>query len=310
MKQIELSNKYGIQIILSTYGAGIAECWTADREGRFINIAMTVEHPDSSYAGLTLGPVAGRIRNATMNILTTTYPLTRNEGEHHLHGGVGGCSFKDWRLENTSNKEACFSLDLADGEDGYPGNRHIQTRYTLSDDTLTICYTATTDKPTIFSLTNHTYWNLEGDFSKPMTGHLFCLPADYVWVNDGQHIPREKIQADGTVYDYRKPSPIKGDLNHAFEAQTASLYHPASGRLLLLRSGYPCIVVYSGEFLGNGTRLKGNRKAAPCCAVSLEAQELPNAINIQNNTPQNLITLPTEIWKREIAFQFQIVGEQ
>jgi len=84
MKQIQLGPQHGFHVLLSTYGAGIVEFWAPDREGRFVNIALSVEHPDQSYAGLTLGPVAGRIRDEKLIINTNEFDLSKNEGNQYL----------------------------------------------------------------------------------------------------------------------------------------------------------------------------------------------------------------------------------
>ncbi|HBO36223.1 MAG TPA: hypothetical protein DD633_06625 [Sphaerochaeta sp.] len=316
MKQIHLGPQHGFHVLLSTYGAGIVEFWAPDREGRFVNIALSVEHPDPSYAGLTLGPVAGRIRDAKLIINTNEFDLSKNEGNHHLHGGSGGCSFRHWDLVNHTETEAIFSLSLKDGEDGYPGNRTIQAIYQLqSNNTLSLTYRATTDKPTVFSLSNHTYWNLEGRFNAELSDHLLQMPAEYVYLNDEDHIPIERIKTENTVFDFRKnkpPVPASNDsqiiqergLNHAFETSEATLSHSKSGRVLKITSDYPCMVVYSGGFLSKSTTQTDKRKIAPSCAIAFEAQELPilDQAKSSQNKERN-ITLPGEVWVIKIRFQ-------
>ena len=307
MKQIQLGSKHGFHVLLSTYGAGIVDFWAPDREGRFVNIAMSVEHPDPSYAGLTLGPVAGRIRDAKLIINSNEFELSKNEGTHHLHGGSGGCSFRHWDLVNHTETEAIFSLSLKDGEDGYPGNRMIQAIYQLKpDNMLSLTYRATTDKPTVFSLSNHTYWNLEGRFDAELSNHLLQMPAEYVYLNDEDHIPIKRTKTANTVFDFQTNKsliPTSNDiqiiqergLNHAFETSEATLSNPKSGRSLKITSDYPCMVVYTGGFL---TQTDKN-KVVPSCAIAFEAQQLP--ILDQADSSQNkerILTLPGEVWVR------------
>ena len=315
MKQIQLGTEHGFHVLLSTYGAGIVEFWAPDRDGRFENIAMPAKHPDPSYAGLTLGPVAGRIRDAKLKIDNHEFALSKNEGNHHLHGGSGGCSFRHWNLVTHADNEAVFSLTLKDGEDGYPGNRTIQAIYQLKpDNTLSLTYRAITDKPTVFSLSNHTYWNLEGRFNAELSDHLLQIPAEYLYLNDEDHIPIKRAKTANTAFDFqtnKPPIPESNDsqliqehgLNHAFETSAATLSNPKSGRSLTITSDYPCMVVYSGGFLTQTDKTK----VVPSCAIAFEAQELP--ILDQADTLQNKernVTQPGEVWVRGILFYLNI----
>ena len=218
--------------------------------------------------------------------------IVQNEGHHHLHGGSGGCSFRHWNLVTHADNEAVFSLTLKDGEDGYPGNRTIQAIYQLKpDNTLSLTYRAITDKPTVFSLSNHTYWNLEGRFDAELSDHLLQIPAEYVYLNDEDHIPIKRATTANTVFDFKTNKsliPASNDsqiiqehgLNHAFETSEATLSNPKSGRSLTITSDYPCMVVYSGGFLTRTDKIK----VVPSCAIAFEAQQLP--ILDQAETPQ------------------------
>ena len=163
--------------------------------------------------GSVVGRYANRIAGAKVTIDGVEYPLTPNAGKIHIHGGRNGFQKKVWQAAPLPQDGAAaveLTLTSPDGDEGYPGTLHVKLVYSLTDDNeLKMDYTATTDKPTIVNLTNHTYWNLAGAGSGDILGHILTLYADaYLPAND-QKLPTGEIRSvKGTVMDFTEPHPM------------------------------------------------------------------------------------------------------
>jgi len=220
---IKLINDNNISVTISTFGAAIVEFSVPDKHGIFKNIALSLTpvsqyRNSTSYAGATLGPNAGRIRGGELIIGQKTYFLTRNDGANQLHGGFDNFSFTQWIVTRLTKNDNEVSLTLehtaADGLDGYPGERTISVTYTLDNsNALTISFHAVTDKPTWINLSNHTYWNLSGDFAYPATGQNLMIHAQSVLYNDAQDLPVAFHPVEGTPFDFRTARRVRDQLD-------------------------------------------------------------------------------------------------
>jgi aldose 1-epimerase len=174
--QYTLRNSQGMEIQVITYG-GIITSWTApNRDGTYENIVLGFDQLEqylesSPYFGAIVGRYGNRIAQGQFTLEGTTYELATNNGENHLHGGILGFDKVVWTAtESTSPQAASLTLTYTspDGEEGYPGTLATTVVYSLNNDNeLKVSYEATTDQPTIVNLTQHTYFNLSGDFSSP-----------------------------------------------------------------------------------------------------------------------------------------------
>lgn len=308
-----LSNRIGTQVDLCAYGARIAAVRVRDRAGELQNIALSFPdeaayNASGSFAGAIVGPVAGRIAGGRLFVLGQTFLLKQTDGENTLHGGAHNLSNRLWAASRIPGGIA-FSCSLADGLEGFPGNRHITVQYTLSDtDTLRIRFVATTDKPTVLNLTSHVYWNLGGDFSGTAYGQTLEISSDAVYHNDASHLPVSLRPTRGTAFDFSAPRRVSAAMesdpenaqlinargyNNAYALRpganfAARLIEHASGRRMTLRTDYPYLVFYSGGFLPNAG-----------CALALEAQYAPNTCE--------LVVLPGETYRQQLSFQFDTV---
>ncbi|MDD3415170.1 MAG: hypothetical protein PHY47_14360 [Lachnospiraceae bacterium] len=192
-----------------------------DHREKILNLSFADLHAYEAcqeYAGMTIGPNAGRVSDTSIEIDRSPLALSHNEGTYSLHGGYQNISKSNWHiLEMTSSQDICsVTLETfqADGVDGWPGNRHYQVRYTLSNDNcLAMDYHVTTDRDTYVNLTNHTYWNLTGDPHKALSQRL-CIDADQVCVNGEDHLPlflRYFYRDSEDYFDFRKGKEI-GDI--------------------------------------------------------------------------------------------------
>jgi len=318
-----------LRVVLAERGAAIASVSVRDGDGRSIDVALPPENfadgaPDPSLAGRTVGPCCGRVAGGAIEIDGKPLALTRNEGENHLHGGINGVATQAWRGEQLSPTRARFELALPDGLDGYPGNRRLRAEYALSGRTLSVRYTAATDRTTWLGLTNHAYWDLTGRFDGSALDQRLQVAARRVVLNGPGHLPSRAAAAEGpfaldgsrslrTMLEAFPDHPqltLGRGYNNAFLLDgalmdrlgfAARLTAPDGGLSLTLRTDQPALVLYSGGFLDGATRL-ARGGATPGCAVALEAQPVPDPFHLPGQKAELL--RPGEEYRREIRWAF------
>lgn len=325
-----LTNSGGLTLRLITYGATVTELNLPDREGRFDDVVLGFDRLDSyenesPYFGCIVGRVAFRITEGRFEIDGKPYRLTLNSGPHHLHGGVKGLSWVVWEAEPVENDEGPtvrFTHRSPDGDQGYPGNLNLAVVYTLSDrNEMTIDYTATTDRPTPINLTHHGYFNLGGAASGDVLSHVLQLDADRYSVTDEAIIPTgELASVEGTPLDFTEPTEINvhidqipgpavgydlayllrrqgGSLAHA-----ATMYDPASGRVLEIDTTAPAMIFYTGDYLDGTLRGKGGAVYARHAAFCLEPGHLPDSVH--HPTFPSVILRPGEVYRQTSVYRF------
>lgn len=333
VQQYTLSNEAGMSIDIITYG-GIITSWTApDQEGNYENIALGFDGLDqylksSPYFGALIGRYGNRIANGQFSLNGEEYQLATNDGPNHLHGGPVGFDKVLWTAE-TSQDDSSASLILSylseDMEEGYPGNLNTTVTYTLTaDNELRVAYEATTDKTTVVNLTQHTYFNLSGDFSEKILDHEVMIDADTYLPVDETLIPTGELRpVDGTPFDFREAKAIGveiGAQNTQLERgngydhcwvlndqggmrKVATAYHPESGRFLEISTDEPGIQFYTGNFLdGTLPIANGAGNYEFRTGFCLETQHYPDSPN-QPDFPS--VTLePGETYQTTTSFKF------
>ncbi len=302
-----LRNRHGAFVKVTTYGAMFTELHMPDRNGRLGDVVLGFDsfepyakgHP---FFGNTTGRYANRIAGARFSLDGVTYTLAANNGPNHLHGGLRALDKQNWEPEPVETP-AGPSLRLhhrsPDGAEGYPGTLDLTVTYTLThDNELRIDYEATTDKPTVINLTNHAYFNLHGDGSGDVLGHVLRLHADRYTPADETLIPLGELRSvAGTPLDFRQPTPIGARWNqlpdslkgydHNFALNNwlpnkltpcAELHDPLSGRTMTVRTTEPGVQIYTAIHLREVTG-KGGMAYHPASAVCLETQHFPDSPN-------------------------------
>lgn len=275
------------------YGAALQKIEMPDRQGHLDNIIIGFDVLEdyinnSTYAGLCIGRVGGRIANASFRLAGQFYHLEKNMGNHHMHGGANGLShhiFETEIIENHNKKEIALKMttELKSEDDHYPGNMKVQITHTIkSDNSWTIHYFAVTDQETLFNPTNHTYFNLNGG-TADVTDHLLALEsASYLQTDDDQ-IPTGELTAVQGDMDYRQLKPVRLGLDTAYRLtgdpckKRIKLLHEASGRQIKVQTDAPYVVVYSAEgmdFTGSTGHHFGSG-----AGIALETQSMPDAIH-------------------------------
>ncbi len=328
-----MENVHGLKVQLSEIGAGIVSLWTQDRNGHFDDVVLGYANAtdylgDGPCMGKTPGRFANRIAQGHFSIGDTSYQLDLNTaaGKHHLHGGDLGFANRKWHGEVVGNS-VVFTYTSPDGEAGYPGKLTATVHYTLLEtNSLQVDMQATTDKPTIVNLTNHTYFNLKGEGSGDVLDHHLRIYAERYLDTDEDLIPTGKLlPVVGTPMDFRKEKLIGQDIRADFDAlrfgkgydscwvletdddggalcMAAVLSHEGTGRVVGIATDQPGLQVYTGNWLEGCPLGKCGRQYHDYDGVALECQALPDAPN-HDNFP-SAILLPGEIYKKSIKFYF------
>jgi aldose 1-epimerase len=308
LRPIRLRNRSGLEAEILPFGATLARLRAPDRHGRLGDVLITLAeladyrspHP---YVGSTVGRYANRIADARFALDGCAYELPANDGPHHLHGGDAGFSRQPWQdpepFSVPGGAGVRMHLRSPAGDAGYPGALEVVASYTLgSDDTLCIEYRATTDAPTVVSLTNHAYFHLDDAGASPVLDHILWLAATNYTPVDHRGIPRGGIApVRGTPFDFTTPRPLgahiaalvpeRGGYDHSFaldragdlSALAARLVAPRSGRVLELRTTQPAVQLYTGNALDGSLRCRDGVRPMRWHAVCLETQSFPNAPN-------------------------------
>lgn len=314
-----LTNERGFEVSITNYGGAVVSILAPDRSGEFADVALGYETLEEyvrnpRYFGGLIGRHANRIGLGKFSLNGKEYQLTQNNGANHLHGGARGFDKRVWEALDQKDSGA-VSLRLqyrsVEGEEGYPGNVKANVTYTLfPENELEINYEATTDRDTIVSLTNHSYFNLAG--SGDILGHELTLHADAFTPVSEALIPTGEIKSvENTEMDFRRSRPIAtGGYDHNFVLKdydgslrpAARLYEPNSGRVLEVLTTQPGIQFYSGNFLDGSLTGKGGGVYHKYAGLCLEPQHFPDAPN-HANFPSTVLR-PGEVYKHVSVYRF------
>lgn len=332
---ITLTNDKGASVVLSSIGAGIVEINVPDRNGKMDDVVLGYRNiSDYLYDGPTMGKTPGRYANRICHGRFTLdgkeYELPVNCGPHHLHGGPEGFQNRLWNYDIGTDSVA-FTLHSPDGDSGYPGNVTAKVTYTWSDDNvLTIEYDAEADAPTTVNMTNHAYWNLDGEGSGCALRHVLQINASsYVETDDTLEPTGTLRRVAGSPMDFTEPKEVGRDIRehydallhgkgydhcYAFDAydghstpvKGAELYSPVSGRRLTVRTTYPGMQLYTANWLTGGTP-EGRHGAdyKDYDAVALECQMFPDAPN-HPGFPSAILR-PGERYHHVIVYELDVI---
>jgi aldose 1-epimerase len=330
-----LTNRSGAEVSITNYGGAIVSVKVPDRHGKLADVVLGYDNVDGyvndkSHFGGIIGRYGNRIAHAQFVLDGKTYNLAKNNGENSLHGGVKGFDKAVWTARILHGKDG-QSLELTylskDGEEGFPGNLNVSVIYTLKDDNaLSIAYIATTDKKTVLNLTNHSYFNLAGQGSGDILGHLLMIEADKFTPVDAALIPTGELRdVAGTPFDFRKPTAVGARINqedeqlklgggydHNFVLRgvpesleflgAARVVEPTSGRVLEVFTTEPGLQFYTGNFLDGKTPGKGGVAYPRRNALCLETQHFPDSPN-QPKFP-SVILNPGERYHTVTTYKF------
>lgn len=293
---------------IATYGGVLVSFKTPDRNGKIADIVLGFDDvdgyvsnfngPSDAFFGAIIGRYANRIAHGTFTLEGKQYSLPKNNGENTLHGGPHGFNNVVWKAKPIASGVE-LSYFSKDGEEGFPGNLTATVRYTLDGGNLRVEYSATTDKPTVVNLTNHSYFNLAGQGD--ILNHQLTLHASRFTPVDAGLIPTGELKSvQSTPFDFREAKAVGSRINetdeqlhlgHGYDhnwvldhpagklAEAAELYDPSSGRVLKVLTDQPGIQFYSGNFLDGSIKGKSGRPYELHAALCLETQHFPDSPN-------------------------------
>lgn len=327
-----LKNSNGSSVQLSDIGAGIVAINVPDASGKMADVVLGYKDPmsyfgDGPCAGKIPGRYANRIAGGRFELDGKVYELPVNNGPNHLHGGPEGFQNKVWesRIENGGVEFMYYSED---GEMGYPGALKAVARYEWSEDNeLRLTLTAECDAPTVINLTNHAYFNLNGEGSCSVLGHELRLNASEYLPSDSTLVPLgESEPVAGTPMDFVVAKPLGRDIRQEFPAleygkgydscwvidgyekgqiqAAAELYSPESGRVLEVFTTQPGVQVYTGNWLSGCPAGKCGRSYNDYDGVAIECQHFPDSPN-EPEYPSTVLR-PGEVYEEAIIFAFSV----
>ena len=327
-----LKNKSGMEVCITNFGGRIVSIMVPDKDGKMQDVVLGFDNIDDyiripSDFGASIGRYANRIAQGRFVLDNDTIQLPQNNFGHCLHGGPQGFQYRVFDAELLNPQELQLTYRAEDGEEGFPGNITCKVLMKVTDDNaIDIQYEAETDKPTIVNMTNHSYFNLEGDAGNN-SGHLLMVDADYYTPVDSTFMTTgEIVPVEGTPMDFRTPTPVGERINdydfvqlkngngydHNWVLNTkgdvtrkcASLKSPKTGIVLDVYTNEPGIQVYAGNFLdGSLTGKKGityNQRASVC----LETQKYPDTPN-KAEWPSAVLR-PGEKYTSQCIFKFSV----
>ncbi len=296
------------QAAVTNYGARLVSLIVPDKTGNptdvvvgYDNINSYLHRPDT-YFGAIVGRYGNRIAKGHFKLDGKEYTLPTNDGPNTLHGGTKGFDAGIWTGKQLSDRSVQLYYLSTDGEMGFPGNLQVKVTYTLTDsNTLRIDYEATTDKATVLNITNHSYFNLNGQGSGTINNHLLMINADGFTPVDSTLIPTGKIEpVAGTPFDFRTQTAIGARINdnnqqlkygHGYDhnfvlnkskdslAIAAVAQGDKSGIVLMVRTDQPGVQFYGGNFMKGTNPIKFGKKDDYRSAFCLETQHYPDSPN-------------------------------
>jgi aldose 1-epimerase len=329
---LTLTNKAGNVLKLTNFGARITWIEVPDRDGNKENITFGFDTFDGMiggdpYFGAVVGRYANRIAKGKFTLDGVEYSLPINNNPNSLHGGPGGWHSVVWNTEITDKTEfptVKFTYKSPDMEAGYPGNMNVEAKYTWTDNNeIIIDYTCTTDKKTVFNITNHAYFNLHGAGNGDILEHQLVIKASSFVPVDTFLIPTGELRpVTGTPFDFTIPHAVgerigenydqlifgKG-YDHTFvfnnnEEVDATVYEPVSGRFMEVISDQPGVQFYCGNFL-NGTMIgHGGKPYNYRSGLCLETGHYPDSPN-HPEFPSTVLN-PDETFKSRTIYRFSV----
>jgi aldose 1-epimerase len=333
----KLENSNGVKVTLTNYGGKIVNIWVPDRRGKFADIILGFNTIDeyikgSKSFGATVGRYANRIAKATFTLDGVAYRLPVNNGTNCLHSGPDGFYSKVFdakQIDSPDGQSVEMHYVSPDGENGFPGMLDFYVTFNLTEKNgLVINYKATTNKPTVLNVTNHSYFNLRGEGTGEITGTEVVINSDSIAeVANNEMIPTGIYRNIlGSPMDFNSPQLISkgidaeydqlkygGGYDHAWILKkteegelsfAASAYEPESGRMMEVFTTEPSVQFFTGNSL-NGSQI-GKRKIpyARRTGFCFETQHLPDSPN-HPNFPSTVLR-PGEIFNSTTVYKFSV----
>lgn len=334
VKLYTLKNAAGMEVCITNFGARIVSIMVPDKNGEMKDVVLGFDNIKDyqtvpSDFGAAIGRYANRINQGKIVIDGTEVQLPQNNFGHCLHGGPTGWQYQVYEANNVKENSITLTMKSPDGDNNFPGNVVADVTYTLTDDNaIDIAYKATTDKKTVINLTNHSYFNLNGDPTTPITNHILYVNADGFTPVDSTYMTNGEILAvAGTPMDFTTPTEVGKDIdNFEFEQikfgngfdhnwvlntkgndkeMAVKLVSPTTGIVLEVYTDEPGIQVYSGNFLDGTAKGKHGIVYNQRTGICLETQIYPDSPNKQW-AECNAYLAPGETYTSHCIYKFSV----
>ncbi|MCD8166120.1 MAG: galactose mutarotase [Bacteroides sp.] len=325
-----LTNKGGMEVCITNFGGRIVSIMVPDKNGDLKDVVLGFDNINDyinvpSDFGASIGRYANRIDQGKITLNGETIQLPQNNFGHCLHGGPNGWQYKVYDANQVDGQTLRLTLLSPDGDENFPGNVTAVVTYKLTEDnTIDINYEATTDQTTVINMTNHSYFNLSGDPTKPITDHILYVNADtFTPVDDTFMTTGEIVSVEGTPMDFTTPRAVGSEIDNYDYDQlkngdgydhnwvlnntqdiAARLVSPEIGISLEVYTNEPGIQVYSGNFLDGTAKGKKDIVYNKRTAICLETQHFPDS----PNKPEwpSVVLEPGETYHSHCAFKFGV----
>ena len=331
-----LAQKGGIRCSVLDLGGIIQELCVPDASGRYADVVCGFDSAadylrDRAYHGALIGRVANRIANGRFSLNGVEYTLSKNLGEHHHHGGVGGFSRRFWDVSVIEGDTPAIALCYHSpaGEEGYPACLDVRVTFTLKDtQTLCVHYEATCDAPTPVNLSQHPYFNLAGYRGNTVCDHKLWIDASHYLENHASGLPTGRIlPVAGTPMDFSTPKLVGADIEADFPAlcqargfdhcycfdgtsgalvHRVTLSHPPSGREMWLYTTQPTVHLYTANFFNEDLPMRGGYPQRAHLGICLETQKMPDSVHHPHFT--NTVLLPGEKYDHTTEYHFSAMN--
>ena len=331
-----LTNAIGASVQIATLGGTVVSVMVPDKAGALGNVVLGFDSLDGYFGphpffGVLVGRYGNRIGHARFTLDGKTYTLAKNNGENSLHGGLKGFDKYVWKTREVTSPDG-LAVELthvsADGDEGFPGALSATVRYTWTDaNGLRIDYTATTDKPTVLNLTNHSYFNLSAGAVATVLDHTLQLAADKFTPVDKGLIPTGELRpVAGTPFDFTKARRIGelidkddeqikfgGGYDHNFVfggpangsiRPAGRVTEPTSGRIMDVSTTEPGVQFYTGNFLDGSIKGRGGKPYVKRSGLCLETQHYPDSPN-KPDFP-SVVLRPGQTYKTSTQYTFGV----
>jgi aldose 1-epimerase len=326
-----LKNANGMEVCITNYGGRIVSIMVPDKNGKMTDVVLGYDRiadyvaSDGNFGAL-IGRYGNRIAHGRFTLDSTEYHLPQNNNGHCLHGGPEGFHTKVWDAVQPDGKTLELTYLSKDGEAGFPGNLNVKVTYILTDnDALDIRYEATTDRPTVVNLTNHSYFNLSGTPGSQILDHLIQINAATYLPVDILLIPLSgPVPVENTPMDLRRLTPVGAEIDAPFEqllqglgydhcwvldsdditALAARVVSPSNGIVLEVYTNEPSIQFYAGNAMSGTDKGKFGTVYPHRGALCLETQHYPDSPN-QPEFPTTTLR-PGETYFSECIYRFTV----
>ena len=328
-----LKNKNGMTAAVTNYGGRLVGLWVPGKDGKMTDVVVGLgsvqEYVTSSepYFGATIGRYGNRIAKGKFSLDGKEYTLFKNNGPNTLHGGKKGFQYVVWDATQANDSTLALHYLSKDTEEGFPGNLDVKVTYTLTNNNeLKFDYVATTDKKTVVNLTNHAFFNLNGEGSGTINNHVLQINAEQYTPVDSTLIPTGKNETvQGTPFDFRTPTAIGARINdsaniqlkngggydHNFVLnnatgmkQAAIITGDQSGIVMTIHTQEPGLQFYGGNFMKSKNTFKGGSKDDFRTAFCLETQHFPDSPN-QPAFPSTVLE-PGKTYQTSSVYHFSV----